>query len=61
VQHDLQRRHRVLDVVGSGGIEIWVHQVRGSRGEQMTFEDVEPVSCATGTIPFFFTEADIRL
>ena len=65
VLRDLERRLRAIEVAGSGGIEIWIHQgggtVRGPKGEQMTREEVEALGRATGTVTVFFTEIDIQL
>ena len=65
MRRDLEHRLRAVEVAGSGRIEIWVHQedglVRSPRGEQMTFEEAEPLWRAGGTFPVFFSETDLDL
>jgi hypothetical protein len=65
VPRDLERRLRAVEVAGSGGIEIWIHQddgtVRGPRGEQMTFDEAEALGRAAGTVPIFLSEIDLGL
>jgi len=65
MRRDLELRLRAVEVVGSGRIEIWVRQddglVRSPRGDQMTFEEAEALWRAVGTIPVFFSEADLDL
>jgi hypothetical protein len=65
MRRDLEPRLRAVEVVGPGRIEIWVHQddglVRSPRGELMTFEEAEALWRASGTIPVFFSEADLNL
>jgi len=51
MRRDLECRLRAVEVAGSGGIEIWIHQsdgtVRGPRGEQMTREEGAHLEAAT--------------
>jgi hypothetical protein len=65
VRRDLERRLRTVEVAGSGGVEIWIHQddgtVRGPRGEQMTLDEAEALGRAAGTVPIFLSEIDARL
>jgi len=65
VRGDLERRLRAVEVAGSGGIEIWIHQgdgtVRGPCGQQMTREEAEALARAAGTFLFVISETDARL
>jgi len=65
VRGDLERRLRAVEVAGSGGIDIWIHQgdgtVRGPDGEQMTREEAEALSRAAGKIPHVISKTDARL
>ena len=62
---DLERRLRAVEVAGSGGIEIWIHQsdgtVRGPRGEQMTREEADALARAPGTCMTTISETDAQL
>ena len=65
MRRDLELRLRAVEVAGSGRIEIWVRQddglVRSPSGEQMTFEEAEPLWRTGGAIPVLFSEADLDL
>ena len=65
MRRDLERRLRAVEVAGSRTTGIWVHQddglVRSPRGEQMTFEEAEPLWRAVGAIPVLISEGDLDL
>jgi hypothetical protein len=65
MRRDLECRLRAVEVAGSGGIEIWIHQsdgtARGPRGEQMTREEAEALGHAAGIFPIFLSEIDAQL
>ena len=65
MRRDLERRLRAVEVAGSGGIEIWIHQgdgaVRGPCGQQMTREEAEALGSGAGRLLIVLSEVDARL
>ena len=65
MRRDLERRLRAVEAGGSADIEIWIEQgdgmVRGPHGEQMTREEVDALTRATGTCMITISEDDAQL
>jgi hypothetical protein len=65
MRRDLERRLRAVELEGSRGYELWIHQgdgiVRGPSGSLLTCEELEIRRLVSGKLLFVMSETDARL